>query len=102
MPPSLRTLIVLLGSGKCVQNFDDQSFWKTLIWKTCKGWKNNIMKDFRAMGYEDSRSMETSTSSPVEDFHIRSVKYFSTFIIIIIIIIIIGVSIKCVYCELEN
>jgi hypothetical protein len=58
------------------------------------------MIDFRAVGYEDSRSMETSKPSPVEDFHIRSVEYFSTFIIIIIIII--DVSIKCVYWELEN
>jgi len=49
------------------------------------------MKDFRAMGYEDSRSIETSTSRPMEDFHIRRVEYFSTFIIIIII----EVSITC-------
>jgi len=35
----------------------------------------------------------------MEDFHIRRVEYFSTFIIIIIII---EVSIKSVYCELEN
>jgi hypothetical protein len=58
MTPSLRTLIVLLGSEKCVQNFGEEIFWKTSIWKTCKGWKNNIMKDFRTMDYEDSTSME--------------------------------------------
>jgi len=38
----------------------------------------------------------------MEYFHIRRVEYFSPFIIIIIIIIIIGVSINCVYYELEN
>ena len=50
------------------------------------------MKDFMAMVYEDSMSMETSISSPVEDFHIRSVEHFSTIIIIIIIVIIVIIS----------
>jgi len=62
------------------------------MWKTCKGWKDNIMLDFRQKVSEDRRSMEISRSDLLDDFHTSDVEYFNTlaiFIIIIIIIIII-------------
>ena len=59
------------------------------MWKTCKGWKDNIMLDFRQKVSEDRRSMEISRSDLLDDFHTSDVEYFNTLAIIIIIIIII-------------